>query len=175
MPTVYIALGANLGNREANLRMALRAMTRMARVQAVSALYESEPEGGAAQPAYNNAVCRIETGLEPASLLRFLKTLEHEIGRRSTAEPRAPRPIDLDILLYEDRIVDSDGLTVPHPRMSGRAFVMAPLAEIAPNVTVPGTGETVKALAGKAGEAGLKRIADAGWDGVAGAPQRMRL
>lgn len=175
MSTVYIALGANLGNREANLRMALRAITRMARVQAVSALYESEPEGGADQPPYYNAVCRIETGLEPVPLLRFLKGLEQEIGRRPTSEPRGPRPIDLDILMFDDRVVDSDDLVIPHPRMTSRPFVLTPLAELAPDMVVPGTAETVSALTKKAREAGLRRIADAGWDGVAGAPHRMRL
>ncbi len=175
MPAVYVALGANTGNREANLRMALRAMTRMARVHAVSSLYESEPEGGAAQPAYYNAVCRIETGLEPLPLLRFLKGLEHEIGRRPTAAPAGPRPIDLDILLFDDRQVQSDDLTIPHPRMAGRAFVLQPLNEIAPDVSVPGTGETASALAKKAGVAGVKRIAAPGWDGVAGGAQPMRL
>jgi len=175
MSAAYIALGANLGNREANLRMALRAMTRMARVQAVSSLYESEPEGGAAQPAYYNAVCRVETGLEPAPLLRFLKGLEREIGRRPAAGAAAPRPIDLDILLFEDRTLETAELTIPHPRLAARAFVLAPLAEIAPDTVVPGVGETVAALAEKAGSAGLRRIAEAGWDGVAGAPQRVRL
>jgi 2-amino-4-hydroxy-6-hydroxymethyldihydropteridine diphosphokinase len=175
LTTVYIALGANIGNREANMRMALRAMTRMARVQAVSGLYKSEPEGGAAQPAYYNAVCCIETGLEPRPLLRFLKGLEHEIGRRSTAEPAGPRPIDLDILLFDDRVVESDGLTIPHPRLASRSFVLQPLAEIVPDIMVPGTGETVSVLAKKAGTQGVKRIAEAGWDGVAGGTQQMRL
>ena len=175
MSTVYIALGANLGNREANLRMALRAMTRMARVQAVSALYESEPEGGVAQPAYYNAVCRIETGLEPLPLLRFLKGLEHEIGRRPTSEPKGPRPIDLDILMFDDRVVDSDDLVIPHPRMTSRPFVLTPLAELAPDLSITGAGDTAAALAKKAGDAALNRIAAAGWDGVAGATQRMRL
>jgi 2-amino-4-hydroxy-6-hydroxymethyldihydropteridine diphosphokinase len=173
--TAFIALGANTGNREANLRMALRAMTRMARVQAVSGLYESEPEGSASQPAYYNAVCRIETGLDPLPLLRFLKGLEHEIGRRPTPEPAGPRPIDLDILLFDGRVVESDDLTVPHPRMAVRPFVLQPLAEIAPDLMVPGTGETVSALAEKAGTEGVKRIAEAGWDGVAGGAQQMRL
>ena len=175
MSTVYIALGANLGNREANLRMALRAMTRMARVHAVSALYESDPEGGAGQPAYYNAVCCIETGLEPLPLLRFLRGLEHEIGRRPTSEPKGPRPIDLDILTFDDRVVESDDLLIPHPRLAGRPFVLSPLAEIAPDLNITGAGDTAAALAKKAVEAGLKRIAAAGWDGVAGAPQQMRL
>src|SRR3990170_3245733 len=130
--------------------MALRAMTRMAKVQAVSPLYEREPEGGAEQPPSYNAVCRIETGLEPLPLLRFLKGLEHEIGRRPAPEPAGPRPIDLDILLFDDRVVESDGLTIPHPRLAARAFVLQPLAEIAPDIMIPGTGETVSALARKA-------------------------
>lgn len=175
MSAAYIALGANLGNREANLRMALRAMTRMARVEAVSSLYESEPEGGAAQPPYYNAVCRILTGLEPLALLRFLKGLEHEIGRRPTATSAAPRPIDLDILLFEHRVVETPDLIIPHPRLTSRPFVLQPLAEIAPEAPLSGVGKTVAAVAREAGMAGVRRIAEAGWDGVAGTPQRMRL
>lgn len=175
MSTVFIALGANIGNREANLRRALRAMTRMAKVQAVSSLYKSEPEGGADQPVYYNAVCRIETGLEPLSLLRFLNGLEHEIGRRPSAGRGKPRPIDLDILLFDDRVVETDDLTIPHPRLAERSFVVQPLAEIAPDVEVPSTGGTAGVLASKVGEAGLKRLAGPGWDGVAGAGQQMRL
>src|SRR5437867_665789 len=126
MAIAYIGLGSNLGNREANLRMALRLMTRLSRVEAVSALYESDPVGPE-QPPYYNAACRIETGLEPLPLLRFLQSIEHEIGRRSGGERWGPRPIDLDLLLYDDRIVDSDDLSVPHPRLSERAFALAPL------------------------------------------------
>src|SRR2546425_9325206 len=129
MATVYIALGSNTGNREANLRMALRGMTRMSRVKAVSALYESDPVGPE-QPPYYNAVCRVETGLEPASLLRFLKGLEHEIGRRPGGSRWGPRPIDLDILLYEERVLEAEDLVIPHERLAERAFVLVPLAEI---------------------------------------------
>ncbi len=93
MGTAYIGLGANTGNREANLRMALGGLTRMARVEAVSSLYETDPVGSEEQLAFYNAVCRIQTGLEPESLLRLLKTLEHEIGRRPGAERWGPRPI----------------------------------------------------------------------------------
>src|SRR5919108_5809969 len=114
MSTVYLGLGANIGNREANMRMALRGLTRMARVEAVSALYETEPIGSIEdQPAFYNAVCRIETGLEPESLLRFVKALEHEIGRRPGGAPGGPRPIDLDILLYDDRVTESRDLVIP--------------------------------------------------------------
>ena len=172
MATAYIALGSNLGNRRANLQVALRGITRMARVEAVSPLYETEPEGPP-QPKYYNAVCRIETGLAPEPLLRFLKALEHEIGRRRAAEPVAPRPIDLDLILYEDSVIDEPGLTVPHPRMAGRAFVMVPLAEIAPKVEVAGRPSTDVAAA--LGRMGLEVVADAGWDGVVATTQDVRL
>jgi 2-amino-4-hydroxy-6-hydroxymethyldihydropteridine diphosphokinase len=175
MATACIGLGANIGNREANLRMALRGLTRMARVDAVSALYETDPVGSVEQPAFYNAVCRIQTGLEPESLLRFLKSLEHEIGRRPTAERWGPRPIDLDILLYEDRIVHGDELELPHPRLAERAFVLLPLAEIAPDARDPRRNETIAKLARGADSSGVRRIKDAGWDGVAGTEERVRL
>jgi 2-amino-4-hydroxy-6-hydroxymethyldihydropteridine diphosphokinase len=175
MATVYVGLGANIGNREANLLMALRGITRMARVEAVSSLYETDPIGSVPQPAFYNAACRIETGLEPESLLRFLKSLEHEIGRRPGGPVGGPRPIDLDILLYEDRVLESIDLTIPHPRLTERAFVLVPLAEIAPDARHPQRDVTIATLAEAAGNAGVRRIKDAGWDGVAGSEGRVRL
>jgi len=174
MPTVYIALGANIGNREANLRMALRGLTRMARVESVSSLYETQAVGPE-QPPFFNAVCRVDTGLEPESLLRFLKSLEHEIGRRPVGERWGPRPIDLDLLLYEDRIVETTDLTLPHPRLPERAFVLVPLAEIAPDTRHPASGKTIAELAEAVNASGVRRIKDAGWDGVAGSDERVRL
>lgn len=173
MGRVYIGLGANIGNREANLRMALRGLTRMARIEAASSLYETDPVGAVQQPAFYNAACRIECGLEPISLLRFLKSLEHEIGRRPGGPPGGPRPIDLDILLYEDRVLESEELTVPHPRMHDRAFVLVPLAEIAREVVHPQRKETIAKLAEVAAKEGVRRIKDAGWDGVAGTDVRV--
>jgi len=174
VPKAYIALGSNLGNREGNLRMALRGMTRMARVEAVSSLYETEASGPE-QPPFYNAVCRIDTGLEPRSLLRFLKGLEEEIGRRHGGVQWGPRPIDLDILLYADRIVDEDELVVPHPRLAERAFVLQPLVEIAPEAVHPVLGQTIAELDAAIEAAGLKLIAGAGWDGVVGTEERVRL
>ena len=172
MAVAYIALGANLGNREENLRMALRGITRMARVQAVSSLYDTEPEGPP-QPKYYNAVCRIETGLAPESLLRFLQGLEHEIGRRPTGQTMGPRVIDLDLLLYDDRTIDGAGVAVPHPRMAGRAFVMAPLAEIAPEISV---GErAAMEIARELGRDGVEVVAKAGWDRVVASAQDVLL
>jgi 2-amino-4-hydroxy-6-hydroxymethyldihydropteridine diphosphokinase len=176
LSTVYLGLGANIGNREANLRMALRGLTRMARVEAVSSLYETDPVGSVRdQPPFYNAVCRTETGLEPDSLLRFLKTLEHEIGRRPGGPTGGPRPIDLDILLYEDRVHESAVLTVPHPRLTERAFVLVPLAEIAPDAMHPTSGKTVAELAQAVSKGGVREIKPAGWHGVAGSEERVRL
>jgi 2-amino-4-hydroxy-6-hydroxymethyldihydropteridine diphosphokinase len=168
----YIGLGANLGNRRMNLVMALRGLTRMARVDAVSSLYQTKAQGPE-QPDYYNAVCRIETGLEAASLLRLLKALEHEIGRRDTGKQWAPRPIDLDLLLYDDAVLDEPGLVVPHPRMSERAFVMTPLAELAPDLHVK--GRSAKEIAAALGTADVKPIAEAGWDGIVSSQQDVRL
>ena len=175
MSTVYIGLGANLGNREANLRAALRGLWRMGRVEAVSSLYETEPVGPE-QPAFLNAACRFETGLEPRPLLRVFQGLEHELGRRPGGERWGPRPIDLDVLLYEDRVIDEGDLTVPHARLVERSFVLAPLAEIAPDVKHPVAGKTVAQLQKAAGEEGVRRVAAAGWDGLEGmAAEKLRL
>ncbi len=176
MAIVYLGLGSNLGNREANLRSALRGLWRRGRVEAVSSLYETEPVGGPAQPPYYNAACRWETGLDPRPLLRFLQGLEHELGRRPGEERWAPRPIDLDVLLYGDRIVGEEGLTIPHPRLADRPFVLAPLAEIAAEALHPVEGKTIAELLAVAGTEGVRRIAEAGWVGMDGmAAEKRRL
>lgn len=148
----------------------------MGRVEAVSSLYETEPSGGPEQPPFLNAACRFETGLEPRPLLSFLKGLEHELGRRPGGEQWGPRPIDLDILLYEDRLVDEEGLVVPHRRLAERPFVLAPLAEIAAGVPHPVAGKSVAQLLKVAGEQGVCRVAGAGWEGLEGmAAKKLRL
>ncbi len=175
MAIACIGLGANTGNREANLRMALRGMSRMTRVMVVSALYETEPLG-AQGPAYYNAACQIETGLEPLPLLRFLKGLEAEVGRRPGGEIWGPRPIDLDILLYGDQTLEGEALVIPHPRLAERGFVLAPLAEIAPSVRHPVLGRPIAELAHGIDMSGVRQIAAAGWHGVVGTEgQRIRL
>jgi 2-amino-4-hydroxy-6-hydroxymethyldihydropteridine diphosphokinase len=175
MPTVYIGLGANIGNREVNLRMAIGALTRLSRIAGVSSLYETDPIGTSSGADYYNAVAVVETGLEPRPLLRFLKGIEEEIGRRPA--PRgAPRPADLDILLYDDLTLDEPDLTIPHPRMTERSFVLIPLAELAADVTHPVTGTTIGDLARAAGEEGVRKLSGQGWDGYAGKPQdRVRI
>ncbi len=159
---IYIALGANLGDRRANLIAALEAMPPLVRVEAVSALYESPPQPPAPPPAYYNAVARIETALEPEALLRYLKQIEHDLGRRPTAR-WAPRPIDLDIALYDDRMLETASLTIPHPRLAERAFVLRPLLDLDPELTHPVTGERLEVLLEGVGEEGLVRVEGSSW------------
>ncbi len=183
MATVYLGLGSNLGNREANLRMALRGLSRMCRIAAVSSLYETDPVGGPfdsaqdrpPQPPFYNAACRIETGLEPRALLRFLQNLEQEIGRRPGGPAWDQRPIDLDILLYEERIVEEEGLVIPHPRLAERPFALAPLADVAADVRHPALGLTAPELLAAVGREGVRQVAEMGWDGVAGVAGPLRL
>lgn len=172
MATAYLGLGANLGNRRANLALALRALARLARLEAVSSLYETEPVGGLPQPPFYNAACRILCGLEPQQLLRFLKDIEYEIGRRPGGPPSGPRPIDLDILLYEDRVLAAQELVIPHPRLAERAFVLAPLAEIAAEVRHPLLGKTIRELLAALSQEGVRRIADSDWTKKASMPAR---
>ena len=173
--TVYLGLGTNLGDRLANLRMALARLQTLARLEEVSSLYETQPQGVSDQPLFLNAVCRVSTGLEPQALLRFLKNVERETGRQPGGERWGPRPIDLDILLYDDRVLDAPELTVPHPRLAERAFVLVPLCELAPELRHPLLGKTMEELLASLGEKGVKKTAPRGWEksegneGIAGA------
>ena len=145
----YVGLGCNLGNREQSLREAIESIDRLPETQvtATSWIYASAPVGvTTAQPDYYNAVAGVETGLSARALLEGLQRIETAAGR--TREPgvrNAPRTLDLDILLYDQRVIDEPGLHVPHPRMHERAFVLLPLAEIAPDAEIPGHG-SVRAL-----------------------------
>ena len=133
-----IALGSNLGDREGNLREAVRRMGALGRVAAVSGFYDTEPVGYLDQPRFLNAAVLLETELLPVELLRRLLGIEQEMGRdRANAPPKGPRVIDLDLLLYGELVMQSAELTVPHPVMHERAFVLAPLAEIAVGMLHP--------------------------------------
>ena len=169
MTRVFLGLGANVGNRTRNLLLALRLLEPQCRVVAVSSLYRSEAvvlEGQAPGPDYENAVCEVETELPPGELLALAKEIEREIGRRPA--PRwAPRPIDIDILLYGDQTSDTPELTVPHPLLHERGFVLAPLAELAPEARHPVLGLSIGEIAEDADFAGLAHLAE--WDAVAGA------
>lgn len=143
--TLYLALGTNLGDRPANLRAAVAALPPAVRVTAVSPIYETPPWGFTDQPAFLNMAVRGKTNLPPLALLDFLKTLETDLGRRQSFR-WGPRLIDLDILFYADLTLDTPPLTLPHPRLHERAFVLIPLADIAPALVHPVLQKTIAEL-----------------------------
>ncbi len=142
----YVALGSNLGDREENLRRALALLAANGQVvERVSSFLRTEPYGVTDQPEFLNAVCRVRTELEPLELLRLLLRLEQELGRvrlRHWGE----RNIDLDLLLYEERVLNLSELVLPHPDMQNRDFVLLPLAEIAPQLVHPLLKKTIAQL-----------------------------
>ncbi len=159
---VYLAPGSNLGNRQANLALALRMLAPLVRVDAVSPLYESAPQAPAPPPAYLNAVCRVTTGLSPAALLSHVKRVERLIGRRD-GERWAPRPIDIDILIYNEEQIETESPILPHPRLAERAFVLRPLLDLDSELEHPLTGERLDAALGRIGEGDLRRVGAADW------------
>lgn len=134
MATVYLGLGSNLGNRKSNIKSALIYLGKNeVEVKKISTIIETEPVGGPRQSKFLNAVIEAETRLNPEDLLALIKIIEQKLGREKTAV-NAPRPIDIDILLYDRVRIDTPQLTIPHPRMLVRDFVLNPLREIAPLV-----------------------------------------
>lgn len=131
MKTIFLALGSNLGDRVDNLRRAVDKLSPQVIVQQKSLVYESEPMYNTKQPRFYNMVLKAKTALEPHGLLAHAKRIESALGRAPDTH-NEPRPIDIDILLYEDEIIETGSLTIPHPRMHERAFVLMPLEEIAP-------------------------------------------
>ena len=136
MSIIYIALGTNLGNRLANLRSAIESLAPDVSVIKKSTIYETPPWGFTEQPAFLNMVIEAETSLNPRALLRCLKKRENELGRVKNFR-NGPRQIDLDILFYDDLILNEENLTIPHPRLHERGFVLVPLADIAPEFEHP--------------------------------------
>ena len=142
---VYLSLGSNMGNRQENREKALDFLSQRLRVARVSSMYDTEPLDNTDQPRFLNLACRVNTVLEPTALLALAKGIESKMGR-AFGKHNGPRPIDIDILIYGDRIMDTLDLVIPHPRMTERAFVLVPLAEIAPDLIHPSNGKTVRDL-----------------------------
>jgi 2-amino-4-hydroxy-6-hydroxymethyldihydropteridine diphosphokinase len=149
--TAYIGLGSNMGDKMAACRAALDRLSRAGRVVRVSSFYCTEPVGYADQEPFLNSVAELETDLSPLALLAACHVIEEELGRNRLFR-WGPRTIDLDILLYGDQVVDTGELTIPHPLMAVRRFVLTPLCEIAPEVVHPVSRKTVSDL--------LKELAD---------------
>ena len=147
MTLAAIALGSNVGDREANFRQAVAGLKRLGEVKAVSSFYETDPVGYTDQPKFLNAAALLETELEPLPLLHALLEIERAAGRdRSTAPPKGPRTLDLDLLLYGDCVLSDPELTLPHPEMHLRRFVLEPLAEIEPGMRHPILQQSIAAL-----------------------------
>lgn len=156
---VYIALGGNLGDRPANLQATIDALQvgGHVRVEKLSPVYETAPFGYADQPDFLNMVLEATTDLEPAALLAFLKEIEAALGR-SPSFRNGPRPIDLDIIFYDNLTLDTPTLQIPHPRLRGRSFVLKPLNDLAPGYVHPVLGLSVAELLGEINpaDAGIK-------------------
>lgn len=154
---VYLGLGGNLGDRDARLRAAVERLRASVTITAVSSIYDTAPLLVTDQPRFHNAVLAGTTALEPVALLRAAKAIERELGRVSG--PRyGPRSIDIDLLFYDELSLHGDELTLPHPRIAERAFVLAPLAEIVPGRPLPVLGATPEELLRALGTADVQRL-----------------
>ena len=147
MARVFVAVGSNLGNREKTLRQGQLKLSQVQGIRFVraSSVFETDPVGGESHDKYLNAVWEIETELSPRSLLEKLLSVEQNFGRKRTVR-NAPRTLDLDILFYDQRIIEEPGLSIPHPRLQERTFVLEPLQELAPEWKHPKLKKTVQEL-----------------------------
>jgi 2-amino-4-hydroxy-6-hydroxymethyldihydropteridine diphosphokinase len=151
--TVYIAIGSNLGDREANCKRAVKLLAKIGEVSSISPLYDTAPWGVVDQPRFLNGALELRTSLKPPELLTAIKSIERRLGRVESTERRyGPRVIDLDIIFFGDMVIDNNDpnaqerLVIPHPLMQERAFVLAPLADIAPNIIHPVLKRSVNEL-----------------------------
>lgn len=159
MSTAYVGIGSNLNDPVAQVRQALQALATLPDTQLLgqSSLYHSAPMGPSGQPDYINAVASIETRLSAEALLDALQAIEHAQGRVRTGERWGPRTLDLDLLLYGEEIINTPRLTVPHPGLQQRNFVLYPLQEVAPQLVIPGLGKLAVLVAVCSAD-GLERI-----------------
>jgi len=157
---VYLALGTNLGDRKQNLREALQRLPPGVEIVAISRLYETEPAYVLNQPSFLNIAVKGSTALAPTELLVYLKQIETDVGREKTIR-FGPREIDLDIIFYDDLVLKTSDIHIPHPRMAERGFVLRPLADIAADVVHPTLKQSVADLAAKlSAKDGVLRIVD---------------
>jgi 2-amino-4-hydroxy-6-hydroxymethyldihydropteridine diphosphokinase len=156
--TVYIGFGSNLGDRLASMQAARNRLPPAVELTRCSPLYESAPWGDTDQPAFLNAVCQGRTALDPHDLLAHLKQIERDVGRIPSRR-WGPRAIDLDLLFYDDLVLDSPTLTIPHPRLHERAFALRPLADLAPDLRHPRLGRSVAELAAALAGADVQIVA----------------
>jgi len=154
---VYLALGTNLGDRPANLKQAIAALTPQMEVKAKSQVYETPPWGFEDQPKFLNQVIKANTYLDPEPLLKHLKRLEVALGRKESF-PNGPRLIDMDILFYDDLVMEKPSLVLPHPRLHERGFVLLPLLEIAPNLVHPVHKKSVREMAEMCNMTGIEKF-----------------
>ncbi len=156
---VYLGLGSNLGDRQAYLDAALAALPPAVSVLRRSPIYETEPWGFADQEKFLNMVVEAETELTPPELLGTLKAIEKQVGRKPTFR-NGPREIDIDILIYGDTVFAEGGVSIPHPSLAERAFVLAPLADLAPDLNIPGINSTAGKLLAQVDKSGIRLFQD---------------
>ena len=146
MKNVFLSLGSNIGEREAQLREAVQRLEAAGvHVVRISSVYETEPQDLPDQPWFLNLVLEVETGLSPIQFLTTIQEIEESMGRKRDV-PKGPRNIDIDLLLCDDKVVETEDLQIPHPRLSQRRFVLEPLAELAPDLRHPRSGRTMSEL-----------------------------
>lgn len=155
---IYLALGSNLGNRLANLKQAVAALSPQMEVKAKSHVYETPPWGYEDQPKFLNQVIKVKTYLEPEPLLKHIKRLEVTLGRKASF-PNGPRLIDIDILFYDDLILNTASLAIPHPRLHERGFVLLPLMDIDPDLVHPANQKSVREMVALSDIEGIEKFA----------------